>query len=134
MYALHTYTLADEWGGTGTICFMLFGTQFTTRELLVYSVHEPDNVVFRMLVQMFEGVRLSYHDFVREIGADTRMIRDILAQNTHARDERLWMYAIYNYIESERQFGHYLKYDMLNTAQTSIFYPLEKLARNRQYN
>jgi len=119
MYQIHTYTSRDEWGGTGIMRFMPFGTQFTTRELLGLSIRESDNAAFRMLIHLLANAEFSYRDFVTEIGADTRMIRDILAQNTHARDAGLWMYNIYNYIESDSQFGHYLRYDMLNTAQTS---------------
>jgi hypothetical protein len=72
-----------------------------------------------MLVRLLEGAPVSYHAFVSEIGADMRMIRDILAQNTHARDAGLWMYEIFNYIESDSRYGRYLMYDLLNTAQTS---------------
>jgi|GEM_PF-851653 len=119
MYEVHTFGGGDMWGGTGIMQFMPFGTQFTTRELLGLSMRESDNAAFRMLVRMQEDAQVSYADFVREIGADTRMIRDIFAQNTHARDAGLWMYEIFNYIEGPSLFGHYLLYDMLNTAPTS---------------
>lgn len=119
IYQRHIFTYRDLWGGTGVMRFMNFGTEFTTRELLGLSIRESDNTAYRMLVRMFENAEFSYHDFVREIGADSQMIRNVISQNTHALDAGLFMYNIFNYIESESQFGHYLKYDMLNTAQTS---------------
>ena len=119
MYDVHTYRSGDEWGGTGIMRFMPFGTQFTTRELLGLSMRESDNIAFRMLVGMMEDAEVSYEDFVREIGADTRMIRDVLSQNTHARDAGLWMYNVFRYIEGPSLFGHYLRHDMLNTSVTS---------------
>jgi len=119
MYEVHIYEPRDEWGGTGILRFTPFGTEFTTRDLLGLSIRESDNAAFRMLYRLTHGATPSYHAFVREIGADTRMIRDILAQNTHARDAGLFMYEIWNYIEGESRYGHYLRYDLLNTAQTS---------------
>ncbi|MCL1882462.1 MAG: serine hydrolase [Defluviitaleaceae bacterium] len=119
MYENHIYTPQDEWGGTGVMRFMPFGTQFTTRDLLGLSMRESDNAAFRMLTRITANAELSYREFVEEIGADTRMIRDIISQNTHARDKGLFMYKTFNYIESNSNFGHYLRHDMLNTAQTS---------------
>jgi len=119
MRQVHTYTFQDSWGGTGILRFMPFGREFTTRELLGFSIRESDNAAFRMLVRLLEDKVPTYHEFVRQIGADARVIRDVFAQNTHARDAGLWMYAIFNYIESDSRFGHYLKADMLNTAPTS---------------
>ncbi|MCL2223781.1 MAG: class A beta-lactamase-related serine hydrolase [Defluviitaleaceae bacterium] len=119
MYEVHVYSPRDEWGGTGVLRFWPFGVELTTRDLLGLSMRESDNAAFRMLVRMTDDAAFSYRDFVREIGADTRLIRDILAQNTSARDKGLFMTEIFNYIENPSRFGHYLKYDMLNTAQTS---------------
>jgi len=119
MYDYHIFSGADMWGGTGIMRFMPFGTEFSTRELLGLSMRESDNAAFRMMVRMMEDAEVSYADFVREIGADTRMIRDIFSQNTHARDAGLWMTEIFNYIEGASLFGHYLRYDMFNTSPTS---------------
>jgi beta-lactamase class A len=119
MYEVHTYTSRDEWGGTGIMRFMPFGTRFNTRELLGLSIQESDNAAFRMLNRLTANMQFSYRDFVMEIGADSRMIRDVISQNTHARDAGLFMQKIYDYTESESKYGHYLKFDMLNTAQTS---------------
>jgi len=122
MYAVHTYTAADRWSGTGIMQFMPVGTEFTTRELLGHSIIYSCNSAYRMLVRHAANTPLPYRDFVSEIGANPAFIRDIIAQNTSARDMGLWMYAIYNYIESDSQYGHYFKYDLMNTAQTSHHY------------
>jgi beta-lactamase class A len=119
IYEVQTYRESDFWGGTGVMRFMSHGLQFTTRELLGLSIRESDNAAFRMLVRLFADSDFSYRDFVNEIGADTAMIRDVISQNTTARDAGLFMYNIWNYIEGENRFGHYLRHDMLNTAQVS---------------
>lgn len=119
MYETHTYSSGDEWGGTGILRFTPLGTRFTTRELLGLSMQESDNAAFRMLLRLTENAEFTYHQFVEEIGADTRMMLDVFSQNTHARDAGLFMYRIFRYINGSSRYGHYLKYDMLNTAQTS---------------
>jgi len=119
MYEVHVYSPQDEWGGTGILRFEPFGLELTTRELLGLSIRESDNAAFRMLERFTRDAVPSYRDFVREIGADTSLIRDVLAQNTNARDAGLFMYRIWQYIEGESRYGHYLRYDLLNTAQVS---------------
>jgi len=119
MYHVHTFTASDWWGGTGNIRFMPAGTRFTTRELLAHSMIYSCNVAARMLVRFTEGLQPSYYDFVREIGADPSLIRDVISQNTSAEDIGLWMYWVHNYLESDSRYGGYFMYDLLNTATTS---------------
>ncbi|MCL2578105.1 MAG: class A beta-lactamase-related serine hydrolase [Defluviitaleaceae bacterium] len=119
MYEIHTYSSRDEWGGTGVLRFGPVGRELTTRDLLGYSMRESDNAAFRMLVRLTTNAEYSYRQFVTDIGAETRFIRDTYAQNTSARDAGIFMTEIFNYIENPSMFGHYLKDDMLNTAQTS---------------
>ena len=119
LYAEHVYTSARRWGGTGTLQFSEVGRVLTTRELLALSVRESDNAAFRWLVDMTRNKTPSYADFVRQMGRDRSVIRDVVSQTTHAVDAGLWMYAIFNYIEGESRFGHYFKYDLMNTAETS---------------
>jgi len=122
MYAVHTFTAEDFWGGTGILRFKPAGTRLTTRELLGHSVIYSCNVAFRMLVRYTAGISPSFNDFANEIGADTTLIRDIIAQNTSARDMGLWMYAIFNYLESDSRYTHYFMSDLLNTVPTSHHY------------
>jgi beta-lactamase class A len=119
MYQAHTYSAADAWGGTGTLRFMPTGLEFTTRELLGLSIRESDNAAFRMLLRLTQNAEFSYRDFVEEIGAEVRNIRDTFSQNTNARDKGRFMYEIFRYIEGDGAFAHYLRYDLLNTAQVS---------------
>jgi len=121
MYALHTFTASDHWGGTGNIQFKPAGTQFTTRELLHHSIVYSCNVAFRMLVRLTANKTPSYHDFVEELSAYPGFIRDVISQNTSATDMGIWMYAIHNHVASTR-YGHYFLYDLMNTAQTSHHY------------
>ncbi|MCL2841389.1 MAG: class A beta-lactamase-related serine hydrolase [Defluviitaleaceae bacterium] len=119
MHEMHNYTAEDRWGGTGVLRFMDVDTPFTTRELLGFSIRESDNAAYRMLIRQTDGAEFSYRHFVSEIGANTRMVQNIISQNTNAYDAGLWMQAIFNYIESNSLYGHYFKYDLMNTSQVS---------------
>jgi beta-lactamase class A len=119
MYAVHTFQQSDFWGGTGVIRFMPAGTQFTTRELLYYSVVHSDNVAFRMLARAMNRTNFSYRHFATELGANTRFILDNYSHNTSAADTALWFYAMHQYFMMESRYAHYLQHDLLNTAQCS---------------
>ncbi|MCL2377948.1 MAG: class A beta-lactamase-related serine hydrolase [Defluviitaleaceae bacterium] len=116
MYALHTFAAADWWGGTGIIRFMPAGARLTTRELLRHSVVYSDNVAHRMLARYMANISFSYRDFVKEIGANPDLIRNTYAHYTTAADTAIWFYALHTYLESDNRYGHYLMYDLLNTA------------------
>jgi len=116
MYAVHTFTAEDWWGGTGIIRFMPAGTRLTTRELLHHSIVYSDNVAFRMLARYMERTGFSYRHFVTELGANPDFIRCTYSHNTSAADTALWFYAIHNYLESDSRYGHYLRDGLLNTA------------------
>jgi len=116
MYAVHTFTADDWWGGTGIIRFMPAGTRLTTRELLRHSVVYSDNVAHRMLARYMARTGFSYRDFVAELGSNPDLIRNIYSHYTTAADSALWFYAIHAYLESGSRYAHYLQYDLLNTA------------------
>ena len=122
MYAVHTFTAADYWGGTGIMRFKPAGTRFTTRELLAHSIIYSCNIAYRMLIRYTENMAFSYRDFVRELGADEEFILNVISQNSSARDMSIWMNAIHEYLQSDSSYGHYFKYDLMNTAQTSHHY------------
>jgi len=122
MYAIHTFTAADYWGGTGILRFEPAGTRLTTRELLGHSIVYSCNIAFRMLTRLTSGASLSFNDFAIEIGADTTLTRDIISQNATARDIGVWFYAIFNYFQNPNLYGQYFLYDLLNTAETSHHY------------
>jgi len=119
IYAIHTFSAGDWWGGTGIIRFMPAGTRFTTRELLRHSVVYSDNVAFRMLTRYMNQISFSYEDFLAELGADPGFIKSAYSHYTTAADTAIWFYALHNYLESESRYGHYLLYDLLNTALCS---------------
>jgi len=119
MYATHTFAASDFWGGTGTIRFMPAGTRFTTRELLHYSIVYSDNIAHRMLARYMEHIDFSYRNFVIEIGANPDFILSTYSHNTSATDTSIWFYAMHTYLESDSRYGHYLLYDLLNTATYS---------------
>jgi len=113
--SVHTFTSGDRRGGTGRIQHMSVGTRFTTRELLRHSIIHSCNVAFGMLVRYTANAELSYNDFVYELGARNFGGNVSSHLNANAVDTALWMYAIHNYLESDSQFGHYFRYDLMST-------------------
>lgn len=112
MYAMHTFTSEDFWGGTGIIRFKPAGTRFTTRELLRHSIVYSDNIAYRMLVRYMEQINFSYQDFATQLGTSD-------ANNISVSDMALWLQAINNYVAADSNYGHYLLHDLLNTAEYS---------------
>jgi len=114
LYTTHTYRATDFWGGTGIIRFMQVGAEFTTRELLYYSIRHSDNIAFRMLYRYMNNIDFSYRDFIIEQGFNPRFVLGDYEQNASAEDIGLWMYAMHRYFESESRYGHYFHEDMRN--------------------
>jgi len=110
---VHTYTSRDYSGGTGRIRHMPFGRQFTTQELLTYSIRFSDNVAFRMLVRDY-GL-YGYMNFVREIEADETLVRNITGANITARDAGVWAYAVFQYVSSDGEYAPIFLHDLMNT-------------------
>jgi len=116
--AFHTFTENDFWDGTGIIQHMEFGRRFTMQQLLTMSIRHSDNIAFRMLIRRY-GLS-GYLDFVREIGADYSLIRNITGSNINARDAGLWAYEIYQYITSDGEHAETFKTDLMNTNANLI--------------
>jgi len=116
---IHTYRASDYWGGTGRIrTRYAFGRQFTTRELLYYSIRYSDNIAFRMLVRNY-GLD-GYLEFVREIGANEYLVRNITGANVTARDAGLWMRAVHEHLVSGVAYSDIFQADLMNTNLTLI--------------
>ena len=115
---MHTFTAADYRGGTGRIRHGAVGRTFSSRDLLRYSIRYSDNVAFRMLVRDY-GLR-GYMDFVRGIGADESLVRNITGSNITARDAGVWGLAIYEYLISGGQYSDMFRSDMINTNMTLV--------------
>ena len=113
MARVHTFREGDVWGGTGVIQNMAFGTTFTTRELLRHSIRSSDNIAFRLLVRSY-GLS-GYLDFVRELGADESLVRNITGSRITARDAGIWALEIYNYIGSGGTYSAGFRTDLMNT-------------------
>jgi len=116
---VHTYNPGDYREGTGRIRTRYsFGTQFTTRELLYYSIRFSDNVAFRMLFRQY-GLS-GFLEFAREIGANESLIGNLTGANVTARDSGLWMLAVHNYLESGGSYTELFRSDLLNTNMTLV--------------
>ena len=113
MARVHTFREGDVWGGTGVIQNMAFGTTFTTRQLLRHSIRASDNIAFRLLVRSY-GLS-GYLDFVRELGADESLVRNITGSRITARDAGIWALEIYNYINSGGTYSEGFRSDLINT-------------------
>lgn len=123
---VRTFTRADYWGGTGVMRHMPFGGYFTTRELLGHSIRDSDNVAFRMLVREYYDMPFTYRDFVWELGANLSLVRDVISQNTTARDAGIWAVALHEYLQSDGRYSELLKEDLKDTSVRFIHadYPI----------
>ena len=121
---VHSFQPGDRRGGTGTIQNMAYGTMFTTRDLLRHSIRVSDNTAFQMLVRAY-GLP-GYIDFVREIGANENLVRNIRHSHITARDAGIWALEIYNYLESMGNYSQGFRSDLMNTNMQIIHsaYPL----------
>ena len=121
---MHTLSPGDRRGGTGTIQNMAYGTMFTTRDLIRHSIRVSDNTAFQMLVRYygFPG----YLDFVREIGANENLVRNIRHSHITARDAGIWALEVYNYLASGGTYSQGFRNDLMNTDMRIIqaAYPL----------
>ncbi|MCL2841557.1 MAG: class A beta-lactamase-related serine hydrolase [Defluviitaleaceae bacterium] len=116
---IHTFNPSDYREGTGRMRTRYsFGTQFTTRQLLYYSIRYSDNVAFRILVREY-GLT-GFLEFVREIGVDESLVRNLTGANVTARDAGLWMHAVHAYLESDGAYTELFRSDLLNTNMTLV--------------
>ena len=114
----HTFRQGDRRGGTGTIQNIAYGAVFTTRDLLRYSIRVSDNTAYQMLVREY-GLP-DFLDFVREIGANENLVRNIRHSHTTARDAGIWALEIFHYLESMGNYSEALRTDMMNTNMQLI--------------
>ena len=112
---IHTYTYADHREGSGRIQHMEEGTQFTTAELLRYSMRFSDNVAYRMLALRYNHPNFTFRDFAEEIGANQDRILSLTAKNIDVTDAALWMYAVHNYIQSNGRYSQMFRNDLFAT-------------------
>jgi len=117
---IHTYTAVNHRGGSGLIQHMPFGTQFTTQELLNHSIRYSCNVAYRMLALNYNHPDFTFWDFVDEIGANRARILSLTAKNIDVEDAAVWMTAVFNYLESDGQFAHELRYDLIYAFGTIL--------------
>ena len=117
---IYIYDEADYRGGTGVIRFMEFGRVFSHYELLGYSIRSSDNVAFRVLVEFYRDITPSYYDFVRSLGGDTSMVRNITGRLMSAAEAGMFMERIHEYLESGGRFSQTFK-DNLLIADPTIF-------------
>ena len=118
MERVHTFRESDRRSGTGTIQNMAYGAMFTTRDLLRHSIRTSDNTAFQMLVREY-GLP-GYLDFVREIGANEELVRNIRHSHITARDAGIWALELYNYLESMGTYSQGFRTDLMNTSMQII--------------
>ena len=118
MNRTHTFRQGDRRGGTGTIQNMAYGTVFTTRDLLRHSIRVSDNTAYQMLVREY-GLP-GFLDFVREIGANENLVRNIRHSHITARDAGIWALEVFNYLESMGDYSQALRTDLMNTNMQLI--------------
>ena len=113
MQRVHALRPGDRRGGTGRIQHRSYGDTFTTRYLLGQSIRASDNTAFGILAREY-GLP-GYLDFVREIGANEELVRNVLHSRISIRDASVWAPVIYEYLVSGGTYSQMFRNDLMNT-------------------
>jgi len=112
---VHTFNEASHREGTGRIQHMDFGTQFTTAQLLGYSMRYSDNVAYSMTAARYNHPDFTFHDFVEEIGANPDKINSLTSKNINLADAAIWMNAVHDFLEDDGEFSEIFRNNLIAT-------------------
>jgi len=111
----HVITPSNLRPGTGVIRNMPLGTVFTENELLIHSVRDSDNTAFHILVTTYNNHSLTYHQFYRDIGGNSALVRNITGHQMTAAEAGFIMQQIFAYIEGDGIYADEFKNSLLNS-------------------
>ncbi len=112
------YTEADAVHKNGTIGKSEFGTEYTLRDVIKYTVKKSDNEGYYMLVRTFG--RSGYDEFIKSLGANSCVISSSRWPKITASDFALLWREIYDY-GNETATGEWLYNLFLNVDYKHFF-------------
>jgi len=108
------YLQKHKFDGAGKIKYASFGTKYTLREVINYSLSISDNVAYKMLLDKFGT---SYHNnLMDELGCNSLKISGMWASKCTAKDFVVIWSAIYDYFtHSDSEYSKLFKESCTNT-------------------
>lgn len=112
------YTKKDYHEGSGVIRYEKFGTQYTVRKLIEYSVIHSDNVAHCMLMAKYG--RSNMLAFWRQKGTNAIFTMNTDWGVTSAHDALIYMQELYDFYLEDQEYGNELMNRFLNTKTKFI--------------
>ena len=111
---VYTYISEDYQDGAGLIRRRFsYGANFNLHELLRLNVSYSDNIATNMLMRIY-GLH-GFRQFVADLGANPLLVaHHIYTNHFTVNDAAIFARAIFDYIESDTMYSHYLKAFLLD--------------------
>lgn len=101
-----TYTRNFYSEGSGRIKDMEPNTKFKVQELIEYSIHDSDNVAYRMLMNRYG--RENMYKFWSNLGTKNIYLYDTVWGITSAKDASIYMQELYDFYLKDDKYGNEL--------------------------
>lgn len=98
-----TYTSKYYSGGTGVLKNRSVNTSYSVEELVGYTIHDSDNIAYRMLMDRFS--RESMYEFWGSKGTKYIFSNDTIWGFVSAKDASIYMKELYRFYNEDREYG-----------------------------
>lgn len=101
-----TYTKEFYSDGSGILKTKEYGTKYTTEQLIEYSIHDSDNIAYKMLMNYYK--RENIYEFWKEKGTKNIFKYDTVWGYTSAKDASIYMKELYDFYLKDDDYGRLL--------------------------
>lgn len=98
-----TYTSKYYSGGTGVLKNKPVNTNYSIEELINYTIHDSDNIAYRMLMDRFS--RNNMYEFWSDMGTKYIFSNDTIWGFVSAKDASIYMKELYRFYNSSNDYG-----------------------------
>lgn len=98
-----TYTSKHYSGGTGVLQQKSINTRYSIEELIGYTIHDSDNIAYRMLMDRFS--RESMYAFWNSKGTKYIFSNNSIWGFTSAKDASIYMKELYKFYNDNKEYG-----------------------------
>lgn len=98
-----TYTSKYYSGGTGVLQNRSVNTNYSIEELVGYTIHNSDNIAYRMLMDRFS--RKEMYEFWKGKGTKYIFSDDTIWGFVSAKDASIYMRELYRFYNDDKEYG-----------------------------
>lgn len=98
-----TYTSNFYSGGSGILQTKPVGTSYTIEQLIQYSIHDSDNIAYRMLMNHYG--RKNILNYWKNLGTKNIYTLDTIWGVTSAKDASIYMKEMYRFFKENNTYG-----------------------------